>query len=267
MRAEQKVPALQFHIIYVSVNALRPGSSSRTRAAIASVRHVFLEADHDGDLVLAAIGRRLDVPEPSYILHSSPNRVHVFWRVAGFSAGGVERLQKKLAAELGTDPAATPVTQNTRLPGFFNYKHAERYMVWIEYRAVDRVLSPADFPHVLPPEPDSARGEWQPRQATSLVAVERARRYLDRVPPAIAGQHGDVHTFRVCCRLARGFALEDHEALDVLTAWNQRCQPPWSDAELRDKLRRAREYGREPVGGLLHQSSIHQLNPPASKPL
>jgi hypothetical protein len=27
------------------------------------------------------------------------------------------------------------------------------------------------------------------------------------LPPAIAGQHGDVHTFRVCCRLARGFAL------------------------------------------------------------
>jgi hypothetical protein len=109
----------RFHIIYVSVNALRPGSRSRTRAAIASVRHVFPEADHDGDLVVAAIERRPDVPEPSYILHSSPNRVHVFWRVSGFSTDGVERLQKRLAAELGTDPAATSVTQNTRLPGFF----------------------------------------------------------------------------------------------------------------------------------------------------
>ena len=131
--------------VYVSVNALRPGSRSRTRAAIASVRHVFLEVDHDGDRVVAAIERRSDVPEPSYILHSSPDRVHVFWRVAGFSADGVERLQKRLAAELGTDRAATPVTQNTRLPGFFNYKHAERYMVWIEYQT-STVCSPDRLP-------------------------------------------------------------------------------------------------------------------------
>jgi hypothetical protein len=71
------------------------------------------------------------------------------------------------------------------------------------------------------------------------------------VPPAIAGQHGDVHTFRVCCRLVRGFALNDDQALDVLTEWNAQCQPPWSTDELVDKLRRAAKYGREPVGGLL----------------
>jgi hypothetical protein len=59
-----------------------------------------------------------------------------------------------------------------------------------------------------------------------------------------------VQTFRVCCRLARGFALSDAEAMTVLTDWNARCQPPWSNRELVDKLRRARRYGREPVGGL-----------------
>jgi hypothetical protein len=252
--------------VYVSVNALRPGSRSRTRAAIAFVRNVFVEADHDGDRVLAAIECRPDLTGPSYILHSSPNRVHIFWRVAGFSADGVERLQKMLARELGTDPAATPVTQNTRLPGFFNYKHAERYMVWIEYRDVERVLGPADFPQALPPAPGPTR-EWQPRNGSSFVAVERARRYLERIPPAIAGQHGDVHTFRVCCRLARGFALDDHDALDILAGWNERCQPPWSDAELRGKLRAARQYGREPVGGLLQRSAFHQINPPASESL
>ena len=81
--------------------------------------------------------------------------------------------------------------------------------------------------------------------------VERARRYLFRVPPAVAGEHGDVHTFRVCCRLVRGFALSDDEALDVLTEWNARCQPPWTESDLQDKLRCARLYGREPMGALL----------------
>jgi hypothetical protein len=73
------------------------------------------------------------------------------------------------------------------------------------------------------------------------------------IPPAISGQHGDVHTFRICCRVARGFALDDHEALAVLQDWNRRCRPPWSERELTDKLSRARRYGREPIGCLLEE--------------
>ena len=44
------------------------------------------------------------------------------------------------------------------------------------------------------------------------MLFDRARRFLARTPAAIAGQHGDLHTFRVCCRLVRGFALSDDEA-------------------------------------------------------
>lgn len=236
--------------VYVSVNAFESGSRNRTRACVKAVRHVFLEADADGDQVLGRIERRTDLPSPSYVLHSSPNRVHVFWRVRGFTAETVEPLQKRLAAELGTDTAATPVTQNTRLPGFFNYKHADRYMVWVQYRDTTTIYDPCDFPCPPPPEvppvPLSRR-----RIADSATSVERASLYLERVPPAVAGQQGDVRTFQVCCRLVRGFALTEDEALTALAAWNTHCQPPWTEAELRNKLRGARQYGREPVGGLL----------------
>ena len=57
----------------------------------------------------------------------SPNHIHVFWRVTGFDIDSVEWLQKQLARELQTDPAATPVTQNTRLPGFFNHKRTASF--------------------------------------------------------------------------------------------------------------------------------------------
>ena len=77
------------------------------------------------------------------------------------------------------------------------------------------------------------------------------QRYLALLPPAIAGQHGDVHTFRVCCRLVRRLVLSDHEALTLLTDWNARCEPPWAERDLIDKLARAHRYGREPIGGLL----------------
>lgn len=43
--------------------------------------------------------------------------------------------------------------------------------------------------------------------------------YLDAPPPAIAGEHGDLHTFRVCCRLVRAFTFEDDEAMMLLTSW------------------------------------------------
>ena len=77
------------------------------------------------------------------------------------------------------------------------------------------------------------------------------QRYLAALPPAIAGSHGDLHTFRVCCRLVRGFALDDADALMLLQEWNTRCLPPWTDRELEQKITSARRYGRESIGGLL----------------
>jgi hypothetical protein len=236
--------------VYVSVNTIAPGRRSRTRDAVCAIRHVFVEVDHDGRGVLATINARRDLPTPSYVLHSSPDRVHVFWRAAGFAKFAAEQLQKYLARELGADPAATPCSQTTRLPGFLNYKYAPPALVRLKYGRATRVYTPSDFP--IPPAKPS-------RQATSVAslpcvptrAVERARRYLAALPPAVAGQHGDVTTFRACCRLVRGFLLSDDDALALLHEWNACCEPPWTERELVDKIRRARRYGREPLGGLL----------------
>ena len=129
-----------------------------------------------------------------------------------------------------------------------NQKYDTPYLITVAYRDVDRIYTPRDFPATCETIGYQAEPAGCVRNGGS---VERARRYLERVPPAITGQHGDLHTFRVCCRLVRGFALDDDEAFVVLAAWNARCQPPWTDADLRDKVRRARQYGREPIGGLL----------------
>src|SRR5688572_7654629 len=181
--------------VFVSVNAIVAGRRSRTRDAIGAVRHVFVDADSDGAAVLSRVEERDDLPEPSYVLHSSPNRIHLFWRVTGFDDQAVERLQKQLASELQTDPAATPVTQNTRLPGFFNHKRAEPHLVTIDYWNVDLRNRPEDFPAAE--EPPSWPPVVRPHGSQlDLPAVDRAKRYLASVPPAIAGQHGDVHTFR-----------------------------------------------------------------------
>jgi hypothetical protein len=236
--------------VFVSVNAVSSGRRSRTREAVCAIRHVFVDVDHDGRGVLAAIRARHDLPAPSYVLQSSSDRVHVFWRAAGFTKSAAEQLQKYLARELGADPAATPCSQTTRLPGFLNYKYAPPALVRATYGRTTPVYMPADFP-VPPASPRAACPRRMPHSTGSGDVLQRARRYLAALPPAVAGQHGDTATFRACCRLARGFLLSDADALTLIREWNARCEPPWTERELADKIRRARRYGREPLGGLL----------------
>src|SRR5262249_6012038 len=126
--------------VYVSINAVRPGQRTRTRAAISVIRHVFLDIDRDGPEMVAAIANRRDLPAPSYVLDSSPDRRHVLWGVSGFSVEGVERLQKLLSIDLGTDPAATSSTQMTRMPGFVNHKR-RRHLITIDYSDTARLYT------------------------------------------------------------------------------------------------------------------------------
>ena len=53
--------------VFVSVNAIALGRRARTRDAIGAVRHVFLDADHDGLAVLSRVEARRDLPIPSYV--------------------------------------------------------------------------------------------------------------------------------------------------------------------------------------------------------
>jgi hypothetical protein len=238
--------------VYVSVNAVHPGRS-RTRRAIASIRHVFLEVDTDGPGLLASLTTRADLPPPSYVLHSSPGRLHVFWRARDFDCCEVELLQKRLARELETDSAATSCAQTTRLPGFVNHKHRNPWPVFVEYLRPRAMLARADFPLVVQTlRASSPRHHVRRDRSTIIDSVRRARRFLRSVEPAVAGQHGDLRTFRVCCRVVRGFDLSDDEAMSVLDEWNARCAPPWSERELLEKVHNARRYGHEPIGGLLN---------------
>lgn len=235
---------------YVSVNSIKPGVRLRTKDAIGHVRHVFLETDQDGSQLLATIANRRDLPTLSYIIKSSPNRLHVLWRVSGFTTDRVERLQRHLAHEVGTDAAATPCSQTTRLPAYRNHKRTPASLVTIQYEPSEVRYTPLDFP--APPAPSPCQPTRPlPIPRASLDVIERVRRYLTCVEPAISGQHGDLHTFRVCCRIVRGFALTDSEAVEALADWNARCNPPWTEDGLRHKNAGARRYGREPIGALL----------------
>ena len=81
--------------------------------------------------------------------------------------------------------------------------------------------------------------------------IERASAYLAKMPPAISGQGGDRATFAAAVALVKGFGLSTEEALPLLLHWNHACIPPWSETELRHKLRSAATTSGRPDGYLL----------------
>ena len=52
-------------------------------------------------------------------------------------------------------------------------------------------------------------------------------------------QNGDSETYRVCCAVAHDHDLGENDAFEVLRDWNRRCDPPWPEGKLREKIRGA----------------------------
>ena len=80
-------------------------------------------------------------------------------------------------------------------------------------------------------------------------AIARAVKYLQQeAPTSTEGDGGDDTAYRVACRVL-DFGLSQGAALDAMHEhWNDRCSPPWSDRELRTKVRNAAAYRHEPIG-------------------
>ena len=92
--------------------------------------------------------------------------------------------------------------------------------------------------------------------------VERARRYIAKCPPGISGQGGHDATFHVAALLVHGFALGEGEAMMLLAEFNTRCQPPWTERELRHKIASAvRGQHALPLGYLLGEGDFRSEIP------
>jgi hypothetical protein len=67
--------------------------------------------------------------------------------------------------------------------------------------------------------------------------LDRAARYIGKLPDSIEGQNGSDVCFNAACCLVLGFDLTPNEAFPILEGWNKtHAKPPWSERELRHKL-------------------------------
>ena len=115
--------------IYVGMNPLKKDASTRTKEEIESIKHVYLDLDHGGQEALEAIENSSVVPEPNYVLNSSPEKYQIVWNVEGMNLEEAEGLLHAMAREFGGDPAATDATRVLRVPGFANKKYDTNFYV------------------------------------------------------------------------------------------------------------------------------------------
>ncbi len=130
--------------IYIGMNTLKPEARTRTKDDIQTIRHLYMDIDHDGPAALAKIQQSNLVPARNYTISTSPDKFQVVWRVENISHEQAESLQRAMVRKFGGDPAATDSTRVLRLPGFLNRKYHAEFLVQA-VKHTDRVYHPQDF--------------------------------------------------------------------------------------------------------------------------
>lgn len=164
----------------------------------------------------------------------------------------------KLPVDSGrkVDLADVPTVTQDKKPGIEVYDQ-KRY-----FAVTGRRL--AGMPHEPQSRQEKIDALWhkyfhaeRPTPTGPMDILERARRYVSKMPPAVSGQSGHNTAFHVACVLVIGFDLTSEDALTVMHEYNERCKPPWSERELLHKVNSASKQPGE--RGFLAKASDSQL--------
>jgi hypothetical protein len=243
-----------------------PAEFSPCRRGLENVRNVSaLCLDYDAGEALGAVVGRLE-PLAGGFLHTTRKHTDQAPRcrvvlplarpVSPFEFG---ELWKRVAPAAGqVDPAPKDPSRFWFLPGSagpFLVRH------WL-----GKPLDPDTWLAKVDPTRMPVNVAPAPRRGSDPES--RARRYIAKMPPSIAGQGGHGACWEVALYLARGFGLSEDTTLRILREdFNPRCEPPWSERELEHKAKGATKAERVPLGFLLNDErewapKSHRLPPP-----
>ena len=170
--------------IYVGMNPLKQDASTRTKDDIETIRHLYLDLDHAGSRALELIENSDLVPQPNYVLNTSPDKFQVVWKVEGLKPEEAETFQHAMAREFGGDPAATDSTRVLRLPGFANKKYDQDFYVKARAESTE-TYHHRDFkiqldPQDAPPHHNEERAQRNRPSGTPLSQSEHDWAYAKR---------------------------------------------------------------------------------------
>lgn len=151
----------------------------------------------------------------------TPDEYAIVWRWAqrlASSAGQRVDPACKDVARFWFRPALTADYQTRRLPG-------------------TEALDPDPIVAAHKYEENERNRAAQEQTAPRGDVEKRALKYLQKLPPSISGSGGHQALWTAALSLVRGFRIDPPRALAMLrTEFNPRCQPPWSEKELRHKV-------------------------------
>jgi hypothetical protein len=163
--------------VFIGMNPVKSGSKYRTKEHIREVRHLYVDLDEDAGVSLQGIRTSGDVPDPNFVLDTSPGKHQVVWSVEGFAAKEAESVLRSLASYYGGDPAATDISRLLRLPGFRNHKYKDEFIVRAVHEG-DAIHRPGDF-RIQEDSPDSPRRIEQSSAHRKLSSGHRSQSEAD----------------------------------------------------------------------------------------
>jgi hypothetical protein len=87
----------------------------------------------------------------------------------------------------------------------------------------------------------------------------RAEGWMKATPGAVSEAGGHDHTYYVACRICNGFDVGPDATYELMTRWNQTCQPPWNDTDLAHKVHEAMKLSGSDNGFMLLKDSPEWL--------
>ena len=206
--------------IYVAADSLRSDRRKRTKDSIATVRHLYLDFDLDGEARLTSLRSSDAVPTPTAVLSTSLGKYQVLCRIDSFTFEQQESTLKLPALPFGGDPGCMDCNRLLRLPGFRNCKNGPSYPITVKYPC-DSTSNPGDsqpdilavnalpLPHAIPSRKHPGKHTNSEHDWAWILHKLAHGKDAARLTRRIASRRSDnpVASARLC--LIEGVPMED----------------------------------------------------------
>lgn len=250
------VDALDFEPLSSAVTEQMKVTPSRTDAKNEVWKNVPQEQK---DTALSAVRLLIEsVPcGPPSILVFSGRGYHPYWLLTKSSENlELARSVNREIMRIVHGDNCADLARVLKVPGTHNRKNPDQPVLSeiVSFDSMRRYALDAIYKAIVPPVPvQVALIVATPLSIPEQNRIDRAKKYVSKMPPAVSGQKGHVATFKAAFAVARGFDLDAATTLGVLReCFNPRCVPPWDDEDLAHKAKQARENSDQPLGYLLN---------------
>ena len=157
-------------------------------------------------------------------------------------------IQRALAI-YGADSSVAEAARRMRLPGTYNNKDGFGHRLLVTLDLVTQHRYTRDqIAAAFPPHRREEARQTVPQahfHTCDELTLRRARAYLKKIPLAIEGQHGRDRAFEAAMKMMSYFGLDAETVCQLMSEeYNPACIPPFSAAELKQRVDGAKEIAR-----------------------